>query len=130
MWFRVISFVIAIALLGKAIVALASPRRFYAARQKQYASDTLPSTFLVPPALVLALTLVAWYATIFHYQPWGWLVTGLLSLISCMALHHLLHWASHRQAMLKLITNPKVRQLDCLLLAVGLAFLALALFVY
>ena len=26
---------------------------------------------LVAPAVVVALTLVAWYATIFHYQPRG-----------------------------------------------------------
>ena len=130
MWFQVLSLVIAIALLSKATVALASPRRFYAARQQQYASETLPSKLLIPPALVLALTLVAWYATIFHYQPWGWLVTGLLSVISCLSLHHVFHWARHRQAMLKVVTNPRVKQVDCLLLAVGLAFLGLALFVY
>jgi hypothetical protein len=130
MWFRILSVVIAIVLLVKAVVALASPRRFYAARQKQYASAPLPSTLFVPPALVLGLTLSAWYATIFHYQPWGWLVTGLLSLISCLSIHHLLHWESHRQMMLKVVTGPKVMQIDCLLVALGLAFLALALFVY
>jgi hypothetical protein len=130
MWFRILSFVIAIVLLSKAIVALAFAGRFYATRQKHYASDTLPSKLLVPPVLVLALTLVAWYATIFRYQAWGWLVTGFLSLLSCMSLHHLFNWENHRRALLTLVISPKVRQFDFLLFAIGLAFLAFALFVY
>jgi hypothetical protein len=130
MWFRLLSFLIAIALLTKATIALAFPRRFYTARQQQYASIKLPPKLLVPTALVLALTLTAWYATIFHYQPWGWVVTGFLSAICCMALHHLFHWKSHRQTMLKVVMSPKVGQFDCLLLALGLVFLALGLFVY
>jgi hypothetical protein len=32
--------------------------------------------------------------------------------------------------MLKLVSNPKVKQIDYILLIVGLGFLALALFVY
>lgn len=130
MWFRVLSFVIAVALLVKAAVALTAARRFYAKRRQQYSSETLPSKLLIPPAAVLTLTLAAWFATIFHYRPWGWLVTGFLSVLSCLALHHLFQWANHRQAMLKLVANPKVKQFDYLLLAVGLGFLALALFVY
>jgi hypothetical protein len=130
MWFRVLSFLIALALLVKAAVALTASRRFYARRQQQYSSETLPAKLLIPPAVVLTLTLAAWFATIFHYRPWGWLVTGFLSVLSCLSLHHLFHWAKHRQAMLKLVSNPKVKQIDCLLLAMGLGFLALALVVY
>lgn len=130
MWFRVLSFVIAAALLVKAAVALTASRRFYARRREQYSSETLPSKLLIPPAVVLTLTLAAWFATIFHYQPWGWLVTGFLSVLSCLSLHHLFQWAKHRQVMLKLVSNPKVKQVDYLLLALGLGFLALALFVY
>lgn len=122
MWFRVLSFVIA--------VALTASRRFYARRREQHSPETLPSKLLIPPAVVLTLTLAAWFATIFHYQSWGWIVTGFLSVLSCLALHHLFRWAEHRRAMLKLVANPKVKQFDYLLLAVGLGFLALSLFVY
>jgi len=130
MWFRVLSFMIAMALLVKAAVALIASRRFYAKRQQHYSSETLPSKLLIPPAAVLALTVAAWFATIFHYQPWGWLVTSFLSLLSCLSLHNLLNWAKHRQTMLRLVANPKVKPVDYLLLAAGLGFLALALFVY
>ena len=130
MWFQVLSFVIAVALLVKATVALTVPRRFYAKRQEQYSAETRPSGLLIPPAVVLTLTLAAWFATIFHYQPWGWLVTGFLSALSCLSLHHLFHWKTHRQTMLKVVASPKVNRVDYVLLVVGLAFLALSLFVY
>jgi hypothetical protein len=129
-WFRVLSLVIATALLGKAAIALAIRRRFYAERQAQYTSETPPTAVRVPPLVIVALALVAWYATIFHYQPWGWLVTASLTALACAAVDHLFRWERHRQRMLKLVTNPKVWQLDCLLLALGVGFVSLALLVY
>jgi FlaG/FlaF family flagellin (archaellin) len=41
MWFKVLGLVIAVALLGKATVALTATRRFYALRQRQYAPSPL-----------------------------------------------------------------------------------------
>lgn len=107
-WFRTLSLVIAAALLGKAAIALAVPRRFYAVRERQYASESLPPKLLVAPAIVAALTFVAWYATIFHYQPWGWVVTTSLTALSCLAVDHVFRWQSHRQRMLKTVRSPKV----------------------
>ena len=130
MWFRVLSLVIGTVLLAKATVALMVPGRFYATRQRQYASDSSPPKLLVAPAVVIALTLVAWYATIFHYQPRGWVVTASLTALACMSVDHVFRWESHRRAMLKAVTNPKVSRLDWLLLAVGSGFVAFALLVY
>lgn len=130
MWFRVLSLAIAVALLGKAVIALAAPRRFYARRQRQYAWESQPTQLLVAPVVVVALTSVAWYATIFHYQPWCWAVTGFLTAVACLAVDHVFRWESHRQRMLKLVTSPKVWQVDCLLFIVGAGFVALALLVY
>ena len=130
MWFRVLSLVIAAALLGKAAIALLVPRRFYAERQRQYASESLPAKLLVPPLVIVALASVAWYAAVFHYRPWGWLVTGALTALSCLAVEHLFRWERHRRRMLKVVANPNVWQVDCLLLALGAGFAALALLVY
>src|SRR5687768_15932916 len=130
MWFKVLALVIAGALLAKAGVALLMGRRFYAMRQRQYASPELPGKMLIAPAVVVSLTGVAWYATLFHYRPWGWVVTASLTLLSCMAVDHLLRWERHRAAMLKVVSSPKVWRIDVALLAVGGAFAALALLVY
>ncbi len=130
MWFRTLSLVIAATLLGKAAIALAVPRRFYAVRERQYASESLPPKLMVAPMIVVALTLTTWYATIFHYQPWGWVVTGSLTVLSCLGVDHVFRWPSHRQRMLKAVRSPKVGWVDCTLLVVGAGFVGLAFLVY
>ena len=130
MWFQVLSFVIATALLVKAGVALTIPSRFYATRQRQYASTSLPPALMVPPAIILCVTSVAWYATLVHYRPWGWVVTGSLTLLCCLSLHHLVRWRQHRETMSKVVAHPKVWLIDCLLLVLGGAFAALGWLVY
>ena len=131
MWFQVLSLMIATALIGKASIALVIRQRFYAVRQRQYASTSQPLKMLIGgPTIVGALTAVAWYATIFHYRPMGWIVTSFLTALSCMALDHVLYWSRHRKAMLKVVSNPNVWLIDCVLLGVGLGFVVLALLVY
>jgi hypothetical protein len=88
-WFRTLSLVIAAALLGKAALALSMPGRFYAERQRQYASVSPPAKVLAPPVVIAGLALAAWYATIFHYQPWGWVVTASLTALACLSVHQL-----------------------------------------
>ena len=130
MWFQFLSVLIATAQIGKASIALATRQRFYAVRSRQYVSESLPLKLLVGPIVVGALTLVAWYATIFHYRPAAWVVTGFLTALSCMAFDHVFRWKRHRQAMHKVVTNPNVWLIDCMLFAVGAGFVALALLVY
>lgn len=130
MWFRVLSLLIGVALLSKAATALAAPRRFYAERQRQYASASQPASLFVAPVVILAVTSAAWYATIFQYQPWGWVVTGSLTALSCLSLDHVFRWERHRQRMLTVVTNQSVWQVDCLLLLAGAGFVVLALRVY
>jgi hypothetical protein len=130
MWFRVLSLAIGAVLLLKAAVALAMPERFYAERRRQYASESVPGKVLVGPAVIFVLALTAWYATIFHYQAWGWIVTGFLTALGGMAANGLIRWESHRRAMHKVVSNPKVWQIDCLLLLVGAGFFTLALLVF
>jgi hypothetical protein len=130
MWFQVLSFLIAAVLLIKASVALTIPGRFYATRQRQYASASLPPELIVPPVIILCVTSVAWYATLFHYRPWGWVVTGALTLLCGFSLDHLVRYRRHRETMAKVVAHPKVWLIDCLLLVLGAAFGALGWLVY
>jgi hypothetical protein len=59
MWFQFLSLLIATALIGKASIALAKRQKFYAARSRQYDSDTLPFKLLVAPTIVSVITLIA-----------------------------------------------------------------------
>ena len=128
--FQALSFIIAAALLTKAIIALAIPDTFYASRQRQYASTSLPRELMVPPAIILSITALAWYATFVHYRPWGWVVTGSLTLLCTLSLHNLLRWRRHRETMFAVVAHPRVWIVDCVLLAAGAAFAALGWFVF
>ena len=130
MLFQVLSGLLAVALLTKATIALATRQRFYAMRQRQYASECQPPQVVVTAGVVIILCSLAWYATIFHYRPHGWIVTLFFTLLSCGSVNHLLHWKKHRQRMLKVVSSPKVWIIDCFLLALGGGFAALASLVY
>jgi hypothetical protein len=130
MWFRILSLVIGTALIAKASIALANRKRFYVARSRQYASESQPLKLLIASTIVGTLTLIAWYATIVDYRATAWVVTGFLTALSCMALDHVFRWEKHRQMMEKIVSNPKVWLIDCVLLAVGAGFVTLALLVY
>ena len=130
MWFQVLSVVIAVALLGKAAIALAAPPQFYDERRRQVRRPRPGPRSFSPANCHLAITFAAWYATIFHYQSWGSIVTGCLTALACLSIDHVLRWERHRQRMLRVVTNPKVWWVDCVLLVVGAVFVALALWVY
>ena len=129
-WFRLLSFLIATALVVKAVVALAMPERFYATRRRQYASDSRPRELWLPPAIVFVVTSIAWYATVFHYRPWGWIVTGALTLLCCASLDHVLRWRRHRARMSAIVSSPKVLLVDYALLVLGAGFAALGWWIY
>ena len=130
-WFQALSLVIATALLVKAVVALTIPGRFYATRQRHYGSTSLPRPLMVPPAIILCVSRRSrGTATLFHYRPWGWVVTASLTLLCSLSLHNLVRWRQHRETMATIVANPKVWLIDCLLLVVGAGFAALGLLVY
>jgi hypothetical protein len=128
--FQALSFVIAAALLIKATVALAIPQRFYATRQRQYASTSMPMELMVPPAIIVCVTALAWYATLVDYRPWGWIVTSSLTLLCGLSLHNLTRWRRHRETMAKVVAHPRVWLVDCVLLVAGAGFAALGWLVY
>jgi len=130
MWFRILSILIGTALVGKSVIALVAPKRFYGARQRQYSSPAMPRKLLAGPMIVAAMTAASFYATIYHYVAWGWIVTTFLTGLLIMAIDHLFRWARHREAMLRVVGSPKVRRVDWCLLALGAGFLNLGVFVY
>ena len=130
MWFQALSFVIAAALLIKATVALAIPHRFYASRQRQYASTSMPPELMVPPAIIVCVTAIAWYATLVHYRPWGGIVTASLTGLCGFSLHNLMRWRHHRETMARVVAHPRVWIVDCVLLVAGAGFAALGWLIY
>ncbi len=103
MWFNVLSLLIALICFVKAGTALLAPDTFYNRRRQQYASAAVPRSVLVVPMLMLMLTGIAWYAALYHYVDWSWLVTGFLSATSLLALVNICRWPAHRVKLLAAI---------------------------
>ncbi len=128
--FRVLSLVIAAACCLKAAIALAIPGRFYGERRRQYLSPSPPAKVVAASVVVLGLAAASWYAAAFHYRPWGWIVTACLTALASGSVTQFLRWERHRRRMLTVVVSPRVWIVDCLLLIVSAAFLALGVLVY
>ena len=130
MFFRGLVLTMAGMLLAKAMIALIIPEHFYAERQRQYASPSRPAEVFIGPAVIICLAATAWYATIFHYEPWGWVVTACLTASAAAIGYRLLHWEGHRHKMRLVVADPKVWQVDCRLLAIGALLMEVGFLVY
>ena len=51
-------------------------------------------------------------------------------MLCCLSLNQLVRWRLHRETMSKVVANPKVWLIDCLLLVLGGRFAALGSLVY
>ncbi len=131
MWFRSLSLILATVCVSKAAVALIRPAAFYGWRQGQYGSGRPPGVVLVAPVATLLLAGTAWYATLYHYQRGGWIVTSFLTLVAALGAANLVRWSAHRATVSRAIAHPARRTaVDLLLLLLGLFFLALALLLF
>ena len=131
MWFKVLSLILAFLCLAKGIVALIIPTRFYQRRRQQYSSEQMPGVLRVIPFVVLTFLSLCWYATLFHYVRWCWVVTAFVTIVAVLSLENSFHWSRHRIRMLKLIGYAEQNwQLDASIAALGICFLLLAVFVY
>lgn len=130
--FQIISLLIAGICLTKAVIALLKGDQFYGWRQQQYAATTVPQTLWVVPTLIVFLAIAAWYATLFHYQAWGWIVTAFTTLIAALGLLNLSRWSTHREKVGAAIKtqSPQRKAVDTVILLLGLGFTGLAWFVY
>lgn len=74
---------------------------------------------------------MTWYATAFHYAPWGWVVTAFVSVAAALGAANLLRWRRHRTRALRAVDSPATRRgVDLALVGVGAVFVALAVAVY
>ena len=130
MWFQALSLVIATALLVKAVSRSRSPADSTQRGAASTDSTSMPRELLVPPAIILCVTSIAWYSTFVHYRPWGWVVTGSLTLLCSLSLTISSAGGAIARPCTSIVANPRVWIVDCVLLVVGAGFAALGLLVY
>lgn len=131
MWFQVLSWVIAVPCLLKGIIGLLLPERFYGWRDGHYSSERPPGILFVAPFALAGAVTVTWYATAFHYVPWGWVVTAFVTAAPLLGLANLSRWRGHKDRALRVVRSPATRRgVDLVLVGAGAGFIAMALAVY
>ena len=131
MWFQVLSLLIGVPCLLKGVIGLSVPGRFYRWRHGQYAAERPPAALFLAPMALTAAVAVTWYATAFHYAPWGWVVTAFVTTAAVLGAANLLRWRQHQGRALRAVGSPATRRgVDLVLVGVGAGFVALALTVY
>ncbi len=131
MWFKVLSLLIGVPCLLKGLVGLSLPGRFYRWRQGQYATGRPPSALFAAPLALAVAAAVTWYATLFHYAPWGWVVTAFVTAAALLGTANLVRWREHQGRALRAVGSPATRRgVDLVLIGIGAGFVALALAVY
>ena len=132
MWFKFISFVLAVACILKSLIGLFLHKKFYAWDRKQYASQRFPKRLFVFILYGLGIFLITWYATIFHYVKHGYILTTIVSLSSIKLLSLLFNWEDTSKKLVRFIDSGGWRLwvLDVFLLVLGVLFFLLGLYVY
>ena len=75
---------------------------------------------------------VTWYATLAHYASYGWILTAVVTLAGVRASQFLFRWDETRVPFSLFVSSANVRLLwlECFATALGLALLALGIWVY
>lgn len=132
MLFKIISFVLACACILKAIIGLAFHKKFYLWDRKQYASQKLPKDIFIFILYGIGMFFITWYATIFHYERYGWIITLVVTLSSVKLFSILFNWRKTSEKIVKFIDSGgwKLWMLDITIFIIGILFLLLGLYIY
>lgn len=132
MWFRLISFVLAAACILKALIGLFFHKKFYSWDRKQYAAKKFPKRLFIFILYGIGIVLTTWYATIFHYVKYGYILTIIVTLSSIKLFSILFDWENTSKKFVHFIDSGgwKLWVLDIFILIMGIVFFLLGLYVY
>ncbi len=132
MWFKIISFILAGACFLKAFIGFVFHNKFYKWDREQYASKQWPKSFFIFVTYGLVMFLLIWYATIFHYVKFGWILTSIVTLSSVKLFSILFKRKKIAPKFVKLIDAGgwKLWAIDAFVLIMGILFLFMGTHIY
>jgi len=132
MWFKWICFVLAIACIIKAFIGLLFHEKFYAWDRDQYASKRWPASFIIFLPYGILIFLVTWYATIFQYTKYGWILTLVVTISSIKLFAILFNWEKTSATFVRFIDSAgwKLWAVDIFVMVAGFAFFLMGTLVY
>ena len=132
MWFKCIGYLLAASSFFFVLLAVILEDRVYDWLKEQMYREKRSWFINLMLAFGAALIGVTWYATLFHYVPYGWIVTVLVSLAVIKIVGFLFFWRKTADLYLRLVgyIGPPYRLGEPANLLFGVLFLLLAALVY
>ena len=132
MWFKLISFVLGGACILKALIGLFFHKKFYSWDRRQYAAQKFPKRLYIFILYGIVMVFTTWYATIFHYVEYGYILTIIVTISSIKLFSILFNWKNTSKKILNFIDSGgwKLWALDIFILIMGIIFFLLGIYVY
>jgi len=132
MLFELISIILGTTALIKGLAGIFIHDKLYGWAESHYSKKEKSRTiylFLVYAFLMLAIT---FYATIYQYTAYGWILTIFISVMSLKTIGLIFNWEKTSQKLVAFIKHDgkKIWLLDILVIFLSMIFFSLALFVY
>ena len=130
--YSLVCYILSAAALTKGLVGIFAHEKLYSWAQDHYARKEKSITvifLLIYGFLVFGLS---WYAALFDYVKYGWILTAFITLSSVKLAALIFNWEAASQKFVDFIKSggAKLKVLDLLVTAMGLAFLWLGLVVF
>lgn len=116
----------------KGIIGLIFHDRFYSWDFRQYNSVKWPRSFIVFVPYGISMVALTWYATIFHYERHGYILTVLVAAMAFKIFLIIFRWHRFSNAMKKMIKRnfKKLYIIDIIIIPAGVFFILMAIYVY
>ncbi|HKL12330.1 MAG TPA: hypothetical protein VJ907_01860 [Halanaerobiales bacterium] len=132
MLFKIICYVLASTAFLKGLVGIFAHQLLYGWAEKHYGKKG--KSFTVNLLLFYAFTILilTWYATLFQYTEYGWILTTFITLMSIKTVGLTFKWKKASQKFVSFIKNSgkKLWLLDVVVIILSLVFFGLGYFVY
>jgi hypothetical protein len=132
MLFKLICFILATTAMIKGLVGIFAHNKLYGWAEKHYAKPGKSITVKIFVGYAVLILLLTWYATLFQYQSYGWIVTVFITLMSIKTVGLLFNWEKTSQKFVSLIKSGQkiLWVLDIIVIGLSLLFYGLGIFIY
>lgn len=132
MLFKIICYILATTALIKGLVGIFAHDKLYGWAEKHYAQTEKSITLKVLVAYAVIILFLTWYATLFQYTQYGWIITTFITLMSIKTVGLLFNWKAASQKFVDFIKSSQkmLWVLDIVVIFLSLIFYGLGLFLY
>jgi|AntRauTorcE11898_2_1112593.scaffolds.fasta_scaffold23077_2 hypothetical protein len=132
MLFQVICYILATTALIKGLTGLFAHETLYGWAEKHYSETKKSATVQVMVAYAFIILILTWYATLFDYVKYGWIITVFISLMSIKTLTLIFKWEEASKKFVKLIKSggATLWTLDIIVIVLSIIFYSLGYFLY